>query len=253
VAAVSPVEPPRELPPPPRMNLEGSGVVRARGPGIGPIALIGLAAILAAIAVFIYVRKPRRLKVAQLPDATQLEPVDAGEPIVTPIYADAPDFVELDAPQLAAIDAGTPIDAVEIVIRPADAGTQAAGGIDAGVDKVSQAKQLMDEANNALQEGDFDKALDLAEKSLKLRKTARTYLVRAQALQRLDRIEDALASIDAAQAASPTYASVYELRGRILWAARRKEEAREAYHKFLELEPNTARAAQVRALLDSSP
>jgi tetratricopeptide (TPR) repeat protein len=240
------VEPPRELPPPPRLDLTGSGVVRARGPGIGPIALIGLAAILAAIAVFIYVRKPRRLKVAQLPDATQLAPADANEPVVTPIYADAPAYV-------TAIDAGTPIDAVEIVIRPADAGTQPAGGSDAGVDKTAQAKQLMDDANNALQEGDFEKALELAEKSLKLRKTARTYLVRAQALQRLDRIEDALASIEAAQAASPTYASVYELRGRILWAARRKDEAREAYNKFLELEPNTPRAAQVRALLDGSP
>jgi Flp pilus assembly protein TadD len=162
-----------------------------------------------------------------------------------------------DAPQVAApspsprIDAGAPIDAVEIVIRPLDAAVAPTGTPDAVPDHVRQAKALMDQANDALQEGDFEKALELAEQSLKLRKTARTYLVRAQALQRLDRVEEALASVDAAQTAAPRYASVYELRGRILWAARRKEEARSAYMKFLELEPNTPRAAQVRALLDT--
>ena len=103
---------------------------------------------------------------------------------------------------------------------------------------------------DALEEGDFARAFQLADASLKLRRTARTYLLRAQALQRLDRVDDALASVDAATQLAPGYGTVWELRGRILWAAQRHDEARTAFEKFLELEPAGARAAVVRRLLN---
>lgn len=120
--------------------------------------------------------------------------------------------------------------------------------LDAGVVQTPamQAKVLMQQAADANQEGDFEKALALANSSLKLRATARAYLVRAQALQRLGRINDALDSVDAAEELAPDYASVFEMRGSILWAAGRIDAAKRVYERFLELEPDSARAAQVR-------
>jgi tetratricopeptide (TPR) repeat protein len=96
----------------------------------------------------------------------------------------------------------------------------------------------------------FARALELAEASLRMRKTARTYLLRAQAEQRLDRVDDALASVDAAAQLAPEYGTVWETRGRILWAARRREEARAAFERFLRLEPDSPKAASVRRLMN---
>jgi Flp pilus assembly protein TadD len=114
---------------------------------------------------------------------------------------------------------------------------------------MAEAKALYDKAHDALEEGDFTRAFELAESSLKLRKTARTYLLRAQAEQRLDRVYAALASVDAAAQIAPDYGAVWEMRGRILWSARRREEARTAFEKFLQLEPNGAKAAPIRRLM----
>jgi DNA-binding response OmpR family regulator len=122
-------------------------------------------------------------------------------------------------------------------------------GIDKATDKATEAKTLLDKGSAALAEGDFQQALALAESSLKLRRTARTFLLRAKAQQRLDRVDDALASVDAAERLAPENGSVWELRGRILWAARRREDARAAFERFLEIEPEGPRAAQVRRLL----
>ena len=101
----------------------------------------------------------------------------------------------------------------------------------------------------ATEEGKFDEALQNSDASLKMRKTARGYLVRAQALQRLERVEDALASVDQAVEMSSTYAPAFELRGRILWAAGRKDEARFAFEQFLALESDTPKAEAIRDLL----
>ena len=60
-----------------------------------------------------------------------------------------------------------------------------AGGDSA--DKNAEAKALYDKAQSAFDDGNFARALELTDGSLKLRKTARTYLLRAQAAQRLDR------------------------------------------------------------------
>jgi tetratricopeptide (TPR) repeat protein len=119
-----------------------------------------------------------------------------------------------------------------------------------GADKIAEAKVLYDKAHDALDEGDFTRALELADASIKQRRTARTFLLRAQAQQRLDRVDDALASIDAATQLAPGFGAVWELRGRILWAARRRDEARAAFEKFLELDPNSTKAAAVRRLMN---
>ena len=166
--------------------------------------------------------------------------VDAAAPVVVdaaPVVVDA-------AP--VAVDAAVAADAG--IIATADAAS-APATVDAGIDPAAQAKQLMEQAHEAIQEGDFEQALALANSSLKLRRTARAYIVRAQALQRLDRIDDALASIDSAEELAPSYASVFEARGSILWAAGRWDQARVAYERFLELEPDSARAIQIQRRL----
>jgi CheY-like chemotaxis protein len=128
--------------------------------------------------------------------------------------------------------------------RSADPGRAEAPGV------ADKAKALFDRARDAFDDGNSGRALELADASLKLRKTARTYLLRAQAEQRLDRVADALASVDAASRIAPEFAPVWELRGRILWAARRRDEARAAFEKFLALAPDDPKAATVRRLLN---
>jgi tetratricopeptide (TPR) repeat protein len=125
-----------------------------------------------------------------------------------------------------------------------DAGTDRAG------ERAGEAKALCDQASNALDEGDFARAFELTVASLKLRKTARAYILRARAEQRLDRVDDALASLDMATEIAPTAGAVWEQRGRILWAARRRDEARTAFSRFLELDPKSPRAAEVLRLLN---
>jgi len=147
---------------------------------------------------------------------------------------------------LQGADAGAPApDVGAQVVNPAGA----SGGSDKA-DKVAEAKALFDKAHDALDEGDFQRALDLAEASLKLRRTARTYLLRAQAQQRLDRVPEALASVDAAAQLASDFGAVWEMRGRILWAVGRRDEAREAFEKFLALEPSGPKAASIQRLLN---
>ena len=83
------------------------------------------------------------------------------------------------------------------------------------------------------------------------RATARTLLLRAQALQKLDRVDDALASVSDAnlvylQSVKRDYPDGWELKGKILWAAGRFDEAKAAYEHFLELDPTGAAAAEAR-------
>jgi CheY-like chemotaxis protein len=132
----------------------------------------------------------------------------------------------------------------------AASGGGSGGGTGSSGDKVADAKGLYDKAHDAFESNDFERTVSLADASLKLRRTARTYLLRAQAQQRLDRIEDALGSVQVAAQLAPEFGTVWELRGRILWAAQRREEARVAFEKFLALEPNNPKAASVRRLLN---
>jgi len=75
-------------------------------------------------------------------------------------------------------------------------------------------------------------------------------MLRARAEQRLGRVADALTSLDAAAELAPSYGAVWEQRGRILWAARRRDEARAAFSRFLELSPKAAGAAEIERLLN---
>ena len=74
-------------------------------------------------------------------------------------------------------------------------------------------------------------------------------MVRADALRRLGRIDPALEAIDAALKANPAYAPAWELKGKILWSARRYDEARPAFQQFLKLQPTGEAADTARSLL----
>jgi tetratricopeptide (TPR) repeat protein len=117
-------------------------------------------------------------------------------------------------------------------------------------ERVAEAKALYDQASSALDEGDFPRGLQLASASIKVHKTAKGYMLRARAEQRLGRVDDALKSLDAAAETSPSYGAVWEQRGRILWAARRRDEARAAFSRFLELSPKASSAPEIERLLN---
>lgn len=225
--------------PPPKLDLSGSGVRRQSGPGKGAMALLALAGVLAIVAIYLYVTRP-----VEQPKSTT---VDAGavvgsEPDAITVEPDAGVFVTPDTAAVS-LDASAPDAAV--VVRDAaverDAETPDAAVVrDAGVpsdEPVKKAKALYDQAFTAIEESDYAKALVLVDQSLALRKTARSYVLRAQALQRLGRVDEALAALTAAEQTFPSPA-IYEARARIYKAAGRRDEARAAIEKYLEMVPD---------------
>ncbi|MGE0550641.1 MAG: DUF4388 domain-containing protein [Kofleriaceae bacterium] len=249
-----------------------------RGPGPVVIGLFAAAAVLAGVAVFMWIQKAQRAAepvaagsqapvvpppaqpdsgigavvvapadaavVAMLPDARARTPVDAA------VVAMAPD-ARIEAPPV-------PLDAAVATIEdagggprtvPRDAGATVASSVDAGAERPPTPRQLLAQANDAIQEGDFANALKLADSAIKLKPSVQAHLVRAQALLRLERVDDALEAVDDAEHLSPNSAAVWEVRGSILWASSRYDEARDAYDKFLQLDPDSPRAEQVRRRL----
>ena len=227
---------------------EGSGVARQpQGPGGGAIALIVLAAMLAVLAVILWLRKPGSTPAR---DAAVVAVADAGIDAPSTVAAPA------DAAVIARADAAVVVDAAVIATvvdasRP-DANV-AAVAPDAGVvDALAQAKQLYQQAHEANQEGDFQKALDLADASLKLRRTARANIVRAQALQRLGRVDEAVSAMESAIRLAPDFPSNYEVLGSILWAAQRYDEAAIHYRTYIDRWPNGDKSAMIQKRLDET-
>ncbi len=226
VSTAAPVLPPRLSTP-----RAGSGVRKATGPGTGAIALLVLAAVLTAIAVFLYLsrgskKSPSGARSPESPDRVvmQVDPEPA-----------APDAMMV--PQ--AVDAGV----VDVPRAAPDAAV-------AAPDLKKQAIQLTAQSKAAEDDGDFPRALELANASLKLHRTAPAYLAKARALQRLDHVDDALAAINAAEVLARNAPSVYELRARVLRAARRKDEARVAMEAYLKLVQTGPTAAQFQRWLN---
>jgi Flp pilus assembly protein TadD len=246
-----PVEPPKPAPAPPRVSVAG-GVAVPRREGPGPLAkiLIAAAAVMVGAMVFAHCRKK-----ASMPAGGGSNGSGSNvETIATTPGDAAPQAVGfgMDA---ASIDAGVATtaksDARHAAVRPdaalvastADAATPDAS------DRVKQARELLEQAQAALEDGDPEEALQLADRSITLRSTARAYLERARALQRLDRVDAALESVDSAMEIVANYAPAYYQRGMILWSARRYDEARTALSKYLELDPNGRDADTVKKLL----
>ena len=266
------VESPRRAPPR-RVRVAGGVVAQeARGPGRLALAFMTIAALLVGITTYTYCRKLREPKhvvavqndaaiAMQTPDAAPDAPEAPDIPVV--IYEDAAVVVVKKRPDaaevaVAPVDAAVAVAAIDAAVPRADAAPRppandaavVATSTDAGPDKKKDAKALYDKGHLALEDGDAEKALDLLDQSLKLQKTAKTLLERARALQRLNRIDEAVASVDDAIALNKNNAQAYEQKGRILWSAQRYAEARPAFEKYLELEPEGRSAEKIRAMLD---
>jgi len=243
---------PRPVSPPQRISIAG-GVVRKSGPGPLVMVLVVIASLMAGMAVYLAVHKYRhRATVAVREDAgeIQMNLIDAEAMALAPPQPDAAIAVAppIDAAvRVAAIDAGAPPDAA-VRVAAIDAGVRT-GSADAGVDRNKEATLLKDQAVAALEDGDPDRALDLANQSLKLRRTAHAELVKARALQRLGKIDDAIEAATSARDLAPGYYMTHHELGMILMSARRNAEARPELEKYLELAPNDRDAATVRQLL----
>jgi DNA-binding response OmpR family regulator len=220
-------EPPKPPPIPPAKPRTPAPAPRTRGPGPGASVMLVLATLLAGVSAYMYCSKTRS-------HAVRAAQRDAGtEQVITPAPADAAPVVVAPPPVDAGHVASTPPDAA-VVATARDASVPA----DAPVDRVKMAKDLYDKATSALEDGDAEQALTFADQSLKYRRTARTLLERARALQRLDRIDEALKSVDEAIEMQPSYGPSYEARALILWSARRYDEAKQAMKKYIEVQPD---------------
>jgi hypothetical protein len=212
------------------------GVVRQpTGPGKGALALLALAGVLGVIAVYLYVTRPSKKVTPPVGDAGQV----VGS-LVTPDAArvDVEDAAPGEAVDAVIATADAPVPrTVDATVPIVDAAVGSGNTNKPTADQVTQAKELYDQAHTALEESNFEKALTLVEQSLKLRRTSRSFLVRAQALQRLGRVDEALTSLQQAEDTFPI-PPVYEMRARILKAAGRNDEAKAAIEKYLSMVPD---------------
>ncbi len=280
-SALEPSSVPMATPLPPRRVSQAGGATRVRpswAPGTGASVLLVLAALLAGAAIVLRWARPNR------PHEPVLAPMgtDAGDGAT----ALAVDAMSPLPPRRPAIDAGLHADAARTV-APADAAliprdaasahrdalaprdAAAAVAVDAAPrvvgaprdaavtdneeppsDRAKQARDLMDQAHDAVTAGDFTKALQLVDSSLKLRRAARTYLIRADALNHLGRTDEALAAIDEALVQVHDYPPALAQKGMLLWSAQRRDEARAAFERYLELDPNGKEAPMARRLLN---
>ena len=277
--AAAPVEPPSEPVLPPRSVAE-LAAPRSRGPSAPTVFVMVVAVLLSAIAVFMWVSKHRDrardrgdhhvVAVVQdgpvlvpQPDASELVAIapdgatvpagvlpDARVPVDARVLVDASVDASVDARVLvdASVDASIPVDAR----RPMDAAVPVVDGAVAPVDLVAQSNLMLKQSRDALDENDAQAALEFADKALAFRKVPKAYVARAQALERLGRIDDAIDAIDLAidigKRSGTEYAAGWATRGRILWNARRKDEARAAFIHYLELDDKDT--AKVRKFLD---
>lgn len=264
------VEPPksRVSPPPRRVATEGGGVVRSStGPGRGALALLTLGALLLGGIVFRYCsKKPPAKPVATVPQDAPT--VTVGETADATEYAgfgiDATTTVTRDAtavatakpdaavrPDAALVAIAKP-DAAPVVTRPDAAAVVATGTEDAAVDKTKEARDLYNKGHTALEDGDPEAALELLDKSLAVKKSQRTYLEKARALQRMSKIDDAIAAIDQAMKMGESYAPAWEQKGMLLWSAQRYNEARPVLEHYLELDPTGKKSDTIRSMLEEN-
>ncbi len=268
--------------PVPRRVSQAGGATRVKpswAPGAGASVLLVLAALLAGAAVVLRWARPSRSHepvLAPLHADAEGGPValvaDALSPLPPPppeidagLRADAARTVAPTDAALIPHDAATaPRDALvprvdaaaavaidaapRVVGAPHDAAV--AGSEEPASDRAKQARDLMDQAHDAVTAGEFDKALQLVDSSLKLRRAARTYLIRADALNHLGRTDDALAAIDDALGQVHDYPPALAQKGMLLWSAQRRDEARAAFERYLELDPNGKEAPMARRLLN---
>jgi CheY-like chemotaxis protein len=246
----TPVTPALEPLPPPRIVSVAGGVSRATGPGLLAKLLLVGASLLTAMTV--YMRCSKRSAAHHNAAAADAIPLDA--PAFTGRYEARP--VAVDAAVRAA---AAPVDAAVRAVAPRiDAAVARKNSppppqLERQPDQSKLARELFDLAHKALADGDAARALELLDQSLALRKTARTYLERARVLEKLERLPEALDSIDKAMEVVKDYPPAWAMRGKMLHAAHDDQQAFPALRRYLELDPNGREAPEIRKILGESP
>jgi tetratricopeptide (TPR) repeat protein len=210
------------------VNIPG-GTTRKSSNGPLTAGLVGLAVILFAGVAYLKCRKPS----------------DTAKPKTQVGANDGNSGSAVDAGLGVGLDAPLAVDAAVVVIA-ADASPVPAS-VDAAPSK--KYRDLLAKAKAALDEGDAEGALRFAVASIEDRATGKGYVTKADALRRLARTEEALTAITSALRMANDFAPAWEMKGRILWGAKRTGEATAAFERFLQLEPNGERADGIRALL----
>ncbi len=146
------------------------------------------------------------------------------------------------------IDAGTTDETADGPIAEAVVDAPAAApAVDAApkVDKRKQAKELAKEADDLVEDGQLERGLALAEKSLGVTKTAAGYMAKAKALRRMGRTDDAIDAVDQAihRKGGKT---AWRLKINILTGASRTEEATQVILDYLDRWPDADDADELR-------
>jgi len=205
-------------------NVPG-GTTRNRGNGKLIGGLVMVAAVIFAVVAY--------AKCTKASKSTAVQPrvaVDANTNVVNSADGGA-------APVL--LDAGSVVVSVD---------APPAGGADAAAPS-KKYRDLLSKARAAIDEGDAEAALRLATESILDKPTGKGYITKADALRRLGRTDEAIAAINNALRMASDFAPAWEMKGRILWGAKRTAEATAAFERFLELEPKGERADGIRALM----
>jgi hypothetical protein len=109
---------------------------------------------------------------------------------------------------------------------------------------------MYEDAKKALRHGQSKQALALIEKAIGIRETGQALTVKADVLLHLGDKTRALAAAETAVIVQPTYAPAWYFKGNIHLALGHKDKARIAFQKFLELDPDGKKAAEVQEQLD---
>jgi DNA-binding response OmpR family regulator len=218
------------------------GPLPARRRSAAPVVLLALVGVAAIVLTVLLVGRCQRAARHTLPtrplDGAALDP--AGGPgsgsavaLGTDLAVDARAAVTL-VPDARAAGSGS-----AAAVAPADA-----PGKDAA--PTPGYREYRDSAQAALEALDFPAAVELANQSLSLKRSARTYLIRAEAENYQGDTKAALESIAAAIGMAGTYAPAWLLRGDVLWGAGRRDDALAAYARFLQLQPKGRDADRAR-------
>jgi hypothetical protein len=149
------------------------------------------------------------------------------------------------------VDAGVPPPDAAVARRPIDAGVRTASADASPADeKKALAKKLLREARNLVSDGNYAAGLAKADESIEAKPSAEAYVVKADALRKMNKVDDAVAAIDKAIGMRARYADAWKMKGNILWGAGRRDEARPALEKYLELRPDGEDAESIRARLE---
>jgi type IV secretory pathway VirB10-like protein len=228
----------------------------APGPAAAPrrrsrVPLVLLLAAIAVAAAAVLLTGTRR-EGAPPPVATAEAAPTAAPPPAAPAAAPTsvaapPEPAATPAPAPAAPPAPTPAPEPAPLPRPAAAA--------APVDQAALAARLLAAAERRYDDGDFTGAAAEYRRALGVRASAPGFVGLARALydSNPQNAGEALRTLDAAIRLDPRHAQAYLLLGVIHQDEGRKVQARQAYERFLVLQPAGPQAADVRQILAKQP